>query len=127
MTREEFEELVAKGIDLIPTHIRKRMDNVVILIDDKPSREQREQNSLSADETLLGLYEGIPLTERGEGYGHMVLPDKITIFQNPIIASADSADEIPDIVADTIWHEVAHHFGMTEDEVRAKEKNRKKS
>ena len=113
----------AQGIDAIPAKFRKKLDNVAIIVEDEPSRQQMEDNGLGSNETLLGLYEGIPQTKRGEGYG-MVLPDKITIFQKQIEDAAHTLEEIPDIVQDTVWHEIAHHFGFNEHEVRERERER---
>ncbi|MCR4330955.1 MAG: metallopeptidase family protein [Patescibacteria group bacterium] len=127
MKQKEFEKLVEKGITAIPEKFRRMMDNVIVVIADEPSEKTRQEHGLSADETLLGLYEGIPRTERGVEYGGLVMPDTITIFQHPIEEKAESTDDIPEIVANTIWHEIAHYFGMNEDEVRAEEVRRGKT
>ena len=127
MKQKEFEKLVEKGIAAIPEKFRRMMDNVIVVIADEPSEKTRREHGLSAGETLLGLYEGIPRTERGVEYGGLVMPDTITIFQRPIEEKAESMDDIPEIVANTIWHEIAHYFGMKEDEVRAEEVRRGKT
>ncbi|MCR4327893.1 MAG: metallopeptidase family protein [Patescibacteria group bacterium] len=127
MKQKEFEELVEKGIAAIPEKFRRMMDNVIVVIADEPSEKIRREHGLSAGETLLGLYEGIPRTERGVEYGGLVMPDTITIFQRPIEDKAESVEDIPEIVANTIWHEIAHYFGMKEDEVRAEEVRRGKT
>ena len=88
--------------------------------------EQRKENNLSEDEVLFGLYEGIPQTERGLS-DDIVLPDKITIFKEAILAVYSDPADIAVCVANTVWHEVAHHFGMDEDEVRAEEIKRGKT
>lgn len=120
-----FEALVQSGIDRIPKEFIERLDNVAIVIEDEPSHELRTDIGLGDNEMLFGLYQGIPLTERGSGYS-LVLPDKITIFKNPILAHAQDDDEIAELVADTVWHEIAHHFGSDEAEVRRKEAKRKR-
>ena len=124
MEREEFEELISDGFALLPEWVRKKIKNVAILVEDEPSREIRKQERLADDETLLGLYQGIPLSARGENYGvGMTMPDTITLYQRPIEECAkQDGIEIKKVIADTIWHEFAHHFGMDEGEVREREK-----
>ncbi len=126
MSDEEFITLVDAGIDALGEDIRARMDNVAIVIADAPTEEQRKENNLSEDEILFGLYEGVPQTERGLS-DDIVLPDKITIFKEAILAVYSDPADIAVCVANTVWHEVAHHFGMDEDEVRAEEIKRGKT
>ena len=126
MKRTEFEKLVAEGFDRLPEWVQKKIENVALLVEDEPSNELRTEEQLSEDETLLGHYRGIPLAARGDMYGvGMTLPDTITLFQLPIeeVAAEDHKD-VRDVVAETIWHEFAHHFGMDEHEVRELEKKR---
>jgi predicted Zn-dependent protease with MMP-like domain len=103
---DRFEELVADGLDHIPDQLAARMENVVVLVEDHPD-----------EPNLLGRYDGVPLTERGEWYGtgELVLPDRITIFRGPLCAMCTSEQEIVDQVAITVIHEVAHHFGIDDD------------
>ncbi len=138
MERSEFENLVAEGFEKLPQWVREKIKNVALLVEDEPSEEVRKREGLGADETLLGYYHGIPLTARGDMYGvGAVLPDTITLYQLPIEDAA--MDTLPDDmldndeafaeavrkeVADTIWHEFAHHFGMDEHEVRTREAGR---
>lgn len=122
MTYDEFEKLVKEGIESIDEKFLNRLKNVDIVIEDKPSNFQLEKIRLRG-EVLLGLYEGVPLTQR-QGYGQ-VLPDKITIFKDSIESIYSNPDEIKNAVKNTVWHEIAHHFGMNEQEVRAAEQNRK--
>lgn len=126
MTDEEFESSVQAGFLLIPEKFRERIRNVAILIEDEPSEEVRKQEGLSEDETLLGLYQGIPNTARGDSYGiGPTMPDTITLFRVPIEEEAGGiSEEIRRVVAETIWHELAHYFGMDEDEVRLREEKR---
>lgn len=124
MDDKDFEQLVQAGLDAIDRRFIEALDNVAIVIEDEPSEELRTDIGLADDETLFGLYQGIPLTERGSGYT-LVLPDKITIFKLPILEHARSDEEIREMVADTVWHEIAHHFGSDETEVRRKEAVRK--
>ena len=136
MNNEEFEKLVAEGYEQLPAWVREKIKNVALLVEDEPSDEDRRLQGLGAEETLLGLYKGIPLSERGDLYGvGMTLPDTITIYKEPALDFADEecpaheSDEVYKsqvrrIVADTVWHEFAHHFGMDEHEVRTREDTR---
>jgi predicted Zn-dependent protease with MMP-like domain len=122
MTNEEFEQLVKEGINAIDERFLQRLKNVEIVIEDDPTLFQLEKLRLRGV-FLFGLYEGIPQTKR-ESYGQ-VLPDKITIFKNPIEKVFSRPEDIKKAVADTVWHEIAHHFGMDEGQVRRAENNRK--
>ncbi len=126
MQRKDFEKLVAEGYEKLPEWVREKIKNVALLVEDEPSDEDRKMQGLGDDETLLGLYKGIPLSARGEMYGvGMTMPDTITLYQFPI---EDAAEEdgmpVAQVIAETIWHEFAHHFGMDEGEVRAREEKR---
>jgi len=123
MTEREFEKLVREGLSAIPEKFVRMLKNVAVVIAEEPTREQREVAELEENETLLGLYEGIPQVKRDGGY-FGVLPDKITIFKKPILEAAETPEEIREIVKDTVWHEIAHHFGMEEDEVSRAEERR---
>jgi predicted Zn-dependent protease with MMP-like domain len=102
MAPEEFEEAVADALDSIPPELTKLMKNVVVLVEDEPP----------GGEDLLGLYEGTPLTERGEWWAAGSLPDRITIFRNPTLEVCDSRDDVVAEVRITVVHEIAHHFGI---------------
>ena len=121
-----FEKLVAEGFERLPKWVREKIKNVALLVEDEPSKEDREAEGLGDDETLLGLYKGIPLSERGEQYGvGATMPDTITLYQKPIEQAAEEDRmEVAQVVTDTIWHEFAHHFGMDEEEVREREPRR---
>lgn len=112
MQREEFEKLVAEALDGIPPEFLARLKNVAVVVEDEPNAEQLKKLKMRNDLTLLGLYEGVPLTKRGQ-YS-MALPDKISIFKNPIELVAPTAEEIKKLVQDTVKHEIAHHFGSDE-------------
>ncbi|MBU2036948.1 metallopeptidase family protein [Patescibacteria group bacterium] len=112
MERDAFEKLVAEAMDEIPPEFLAQLKNVAVVVEDEPSEEQLKKLKLRRDLTLLGLYEGVPLTRRGEYT--MTLPDKITIFKNSIELVAQTAEEIKKIVKDTVRHEIAHHFGSDE-------------
>ncbi len=113
ISREAFEELVAEALEGLPNEFLDRLDNVGIVAADRPTREQREYHGLGPGETLLGLYEGVALTER-ESYG-MVLPDKITIFQRPLEEFSEDVEDLVYQVQVTVVHEIAHHFGIDDD------------
>lgn len=124
MTDEEFEQLVNAGIEAIPKKFLDLLDNVAVTIEQEPNLEQIKQYQLTHGQTLLGLYEGVPQSKRGANYT-AVLPDKITIFRKPILRLAVEPGRIKQIVKDTVWHEIAHHFGMDEAEVRNAERKRR--
>lgn len=126
MDRHEFEQLVEKGYERLPQWAREKIKNVALLVEDEPSEEVRRSEGLDDDETLLGYYQGIPLSARGEMYGvGVTMPDTITLYQIPIEhAAAEDGKDVRDVVAETIWHEFAHHFGMDEHEVRVREERR---
>jgi predicted Zn-dependent protease with MMP-like domain len=129
MTREEFEQLVAEEFPTsVPEQFRDKIKNVVFLIEDQPSQELQREEELAPNETLLGHYRGVPHTARGDSYGiGATMPDTITLFQLPIEEVA-LEDTIPvrQVIRETIWHEVAHHFGMDESAVRRREAERQK-
>jgi len=124
MGRADFEKLVKKAILELPEHVRQKMDNVDIVIEKKASVEQLGEIGLRSVDSLLGLYQGVPKTAWGRGFGN-ILPDKISIFQQPIEKLAKSDKEIVDLVKNTVWHEIAHHFGFSEKGVRKLEAKRK--
>ncbi len=102
MTRETFEELVAEALDTIPPELTRVMDNVAVFVEDEPPTDDPE---------LLGLYEGTPLTDRGEWYAG-VLPDRISIYMGPTLRYCASQEDVVHEVAVTVVHEIAHHFGI---------------
>lgn len=123
LTDAAFEKLIAEGIDRIPERFIGQLDNVAVVFEDTPTREQLASVGLSGPrDTLLGLYEGVSHVDGG--HYHRGMPDRITLFKLPILAEARTEDEVADIVADTVWHEIAHHFGMNEEEVEAAEDKR---
>ena len=127
MTDERFEQLVSEGVDTIPEKFLKRLDNVAIVVADNPTKSQLQENHVGKGSTLLGLYEGVALTRRGDSYGNGgVLPDKITIFKEPILhrAGHDEA-RLREIVRDTVWHEIAHYFGYDDHQIEVREQEGK--
>ncbi len=118
---QQFEQMVSKAIDAIPKLYYEKMQNVAFVVEDQPSAAQREKLQLLGYQSLYGLYEGIPLTKRGAGY-NLVLPDKITIFKLPIAYSSNSLEEAAQQVRKTVWHEVAHYYGLDHDQIYKLEK-----
>ena len=117
MTREDFTRLVEEALEEIPRRFRAAMKNVAVVVEDVPPQHVLEEMEVDPDDTLFGLYQGIPLTERSWGYGN-ALPDRISIYQRPIVEACDTEDEIRDCVAETVIHEFGHYFGMSEDEIQ---------
>ena len=113
MDRERFEWLVARAIADLPDEFRERMDNIDVVVQDEPASRQLADIGLKRWETLLGLYEGVPLTRRSRSYG-MVPPDKITIFQRPIEDRCHSETRIQREIQRVVKHEIAHHFGISD-------------
>lgn len=111
VSQAEFEKLVAKAIDAIPPEYAENIKNLAFVVEDEPTPEQRTKLKLNPHETLYGLYEGVPLTRRNSGY-NLVLPDKITIFKQPMEMSVDSLEELEAKIKHTVWHEVAHYYGL---------------
>ena len=101
------------------------MDNCALCIEKRPSPEQLRKTGIRYAGSLLGLYEGVPQTKWGRGFG-MILPDKITIFQESIEKFSSTPEAIKELVRNTVWHEIAHHFGFNEKQVRELERKRKR-
>jgi predicted Zn-dependent protease with MMP-like domain len=113
--------LVAAAYADIRARFRKRLKNVALIVQPEPGAAQLARGRVPRGSTLLGLYEGRPLTKRSV-FEPFAMPDKITTFQGPHELLARSPEDLPRLVADTVWHEVAHYFGMDELQVRAAEK-----
>lgn len=115
ITRERFERLVRRALSQLPDEFKSRLNNVDIVVDNVASQNQLIGTDIEDVMELLGLYEGIPLTER---YGYeLVLPDKITIFQKPIESICETQEEITSEIKTTLTHEIAHHFGIDDDKL----------
>ena len=117
MDRQRFEQLVAKAVDSLPEEFHTRLENVDVVVEDRPTPQQLEELGEERGETLLGLYEGVPLTKRSRYYG-MVVPDKITIFQKPIESQCRNDARIIAEVRRVVLHEIAHHFGISDARLR---------
>ncbi len=116
ITDEEFDQLISKAMDELPQKYIKGLDNVAILYDDEPTDYQRQKSKLQDGSLLLGLYEGVPMTKRGAGY-NLVLPDKITLFKNPILAITRTPEQLFEQIKRTLWHEIAHFYGLNHDDI----------
>lgn len=113
---EQFEKLVSRAMDELPQEYIRGLDNVVVTYDTEPTPHQREKMKLRYGDALFGLYEGIPRTQRGAGY-NLVLPDKITIFKLPMIYVHHDMDGLYREVKHTLWHEIAHFYGLDHDRI----------
>ncbi len=118
---EQFSTLIAEVMDELPRTHMDAVKNVAIVYADEPTAEQREQLKLRGDQSLFGLYEGVPLSRRG-GMTHFP-PDKITIFKNPSLAYAGTYEDLRAQVKHTVWHEIAHYFGLDHPAIHEIERN----
>ena len=117
MERERFESLVARAVEDLPEEFRDRLDNIDIVVEDRPAAGQLKTVGLASGQTLLGLYEGVPRTRRDIYYG-MVPPDKITIFWEPLVREFPDDGALEEQVRKTVYHEIAHHFGISDAALR---------
>ena len=117
MNREKFENLVVSAIANLPTEFYSKLENVDVVVEDWPSPGLLKELKISHPVQLLGLYQGVPQTKRGRGYG-MVVPDKISIFQKSIEAQCHSDVQAEAKIAEVVYHEIAHHFGIDEKTLR---------
>jgi predicted Zn-dependent protease with MMP-like domain len=120
---EQFSDLITQVMDELPKEHMAAVKNVAIVYSDEPSPEQRVKLQLRHDQSLFGLYEGVPLARRGgmTNYG----PDKITIFKNPMLAYANSYEQLRAQVKHTVWHELAHYFGLDHDQIHKLERKQR--
>jgi predicted Zn-dependent protease with MMP-like domain len=121
LTRREFEELVGSALKGLPKSLKDRMENIDVVVENRAPQYLLMELGLQSPFELLGLYQGIPIDRRGFYYGN-VLPDKITLFQNPIESICQNQKEIEEKVKEVIIHEVGHYFGMSDEKLRELEK-----
>lgn len=119
---EEFEKMISDALDSLPQERVEGLKNIAITYDDEPSREQRVKLKLRGNQTLFGLYEGIPMTSKPAAGSilsgnAMVLPDKITIFKLPILYASETIEAAREQVRHTLWHEIAHYYGLDHDRI----------
>jgi predicted Zn-dependent protease with MMP-like domain len=119
VTRDRFDQLVEQALATIPSRFRDALTNIAIVVEDEPTIEQLESVEIDpdTDDTLLGLYEGTPLTERRWDDGNR-LPDKVTLFQGPIEDASEDEDDVVVAIGETLIHEIGHYFGLSEDEIQ---------
>ncbi len=116
LNRAAFEKLVAQAVESRPPRFREHLQNVEVVVESGPTEEELRQVGLGPGGTLLGLYQGIPRTQRGTWYGN-VLPDRIVIYQRPIESIAGTRLEVRRQVQVTLMHEIVHHFGLREEDL----------
>jgi predicted Zn-dependent protease with MMP-like domain len=116
MTREAFGKLVAEAVRLIPSRFRREMQNLALVVEEEPTAALLADMEIEPPDSLYGLYQGTPLTERHWAEGNR-LPDRITIYQRPIEEDAEDDEDARDMIAETLIHEVGHYFGLSEEEI----------
>ena len=116
MNRVEFRQLVHEALESIPEEFRAAMQNIAIVIEQEPSLETLREVGIEPPDTLFGLYQGIPLTERQWSHGNH-LPDKITLYQGPIEDESEDPDDLVVAIGETLIHEIGHYFGLSEEEI----------
>lgn len=116
ITDQQFDHVITRAMDDLPDKYIRGLDNVAIVQADDPSPEQKEKMHIDDQHLLLGLYEGVPLTQRGTGYT-FVLPDKITLFKNPLLQVSRTEQDFFEQVKRTLWHEMAHFYGLDHDDM----------
>jgi predicted Zn-dependent protease with MMP-like domain len=116
MDRAAFRRLVAEAVRLIPARFRREIKNLALVVEEEPSPELLAEMEIEPPDSLYGLYQGTPLTERSWGWGN-ALPDRITIYQRPIEEDCDDEDEMRAVIGETLIHEVGHYFGLSEEEI----------
>ena len=116
MNRKQFEQLVADALAGIPSQFREALANLAISVESEPAPSLLREMEIEPPDTLLGLYQGTPLTERGWGHGN-TLPDRVLIFQGPHERDADDEDDLVVAIGETLIHEIGHYFGMSEEQI----------
>ena len=120
---EQFDQLITRAMDELPQKYITGLDNVAIVMADEPTQEQKIKMKLDQQHLLLGLYEGIPLTQRGTGYT-FVLPDKITLFKNSLLRISHDEESFFEQIKRTIWHEIAHYYGLSHKDMDERQNNK---
>lgn len=117
----QFEEIVNQGFNAVSRLHMDNLSNIAIVIEDQPTPEQRQQLKLRCDQTLFGLFEGVPKPQKSSG-ALVSMPDKITIFRNPLVANSLDLADLKNNVANTVWHEIAHYYGLDHSQIHKLEK-----
>ncbi|RWZ78554.1 MAG: metallopeptidase family protein [Candidatus Microsaccharimonas sossegonensis] len=121
LTDQAFDQLISRAMDELPQEYIKGLDNVAILYADDPDEYQVQKSGLREGNILLGLYEGIPLTKRGDNYS-FVLPDKITLFKHSMMMVAHDQQQLYEQIKRTLWHEIAHYYGLDHERIHGLER-----
>jgi predicted Zn-dependent protease with MMP-like domain len=116
VTDEQFQHLIDQALKELPGDHAAGIKNIAILYEDEPTPEQRHKLELRHDQTLLGLYEGVPLPQR-QGMTPL-FPDRITLFKQPLMSRASTETELKEAIKHTLWHEIAHYYGLDHDRIR---------
>jgi predicted Zn-dependent protease with MMP-like domain len=117
ISEDDFTKLIGQALDELPQeYVQRMLKDVAVTWEDEPSEEQRQQLNLRGNQTLFGLYEGLPLSQRYNGAGK-ITPDKITIFKTPITHASQNDYQLKDQIKNTVWHEMAHYFGLNHDRI----------
>lgn len=124
LSDQQFDALITRAMDELPQEYIKGLENVAIVMADDPTPEQVQKMQLRENTILLGLYEGIPLTQRGAGYT-FVLPDKITLFKHSILRVVRNEAELFEQIKRTLWHEIAHYYGLNHSQMDALQRKEK--
>jgi len=122
MDKNKFEKIVDEALDSLPQDFKKRLENITVIVEDKPSREVMRRMGIPPNGVIFGLYHGVPYTHRGPFYGN-IPPDVIVIYQEPIVRFSSTEAEIKQRVRDVVLHEIGHYFGLDERELRDIEKD----
>ena len=117
---EQFADLIDEALNSLPKEHLRAVKNVAVIYADEPTPKQRQDLKLQCNETLFGLYEGVPLAQRGGRTTY--LPDKITIFKGPMLRSVQTLPELKEQIRHTVWHEVAHYFGLNHEQIHRLER-----
>ena len=116
MTRQQFEQLVEEALHDVPRRFRNEMKNIAIVVEDEPSVETLEELEIEPPDSLFGLYQGTPLTERSWTHGN-ALPDRISLYRKPIEEASEDHEDVIVCIAETLIHEIGHYFGLSEEEI----------
>lgn len=117
MNHKEFKDTVIEALEELPDFFKEKIENLSVVVEDEPAPEQIEESGIDEKDILLGLYEGVPLLERNQFYG-AVLPDKITLFKKNIERVCDTREQMKKEIIHTVQHEIAHHFGISDAELK---------
>ena len=121
-TDEEFEKLIGEVLDELPAKYTSKLTNVAVTYADIPNEVQRKKSKITENQTLFGLFEGVPMTSRGNGFSGQ-LPDKITLFKLPLFFASTDQNDFKKRVKHTLWHEIAHYFGLDHGRIHELEQN----